>query len=170
MGPMFVRRSILGCSIGGMLGLVLLIFASPSHAEMMQFKADLKGSNVVPPNQAVGTGTVTAKFDPATKQLSWTGNYSGLSGSPTAAHFHGPAAAGTNARLVFWISENVGQCSQGECRSKGDTKALPSNPFQGSATLTDAQVSDLLAGLYYVNIHTDALPGGELRGQLIKSQ
>ena len=168
MRQMFIRRSILGYGIGGIASLVLLIFASPSHAEMMQFKADLKGSNQVPPNQTAGTGTVTATYDTATKQLSWIGSYSGLSGPPTAAHFHGPAAAGVNARLVFWISDNIGQCSQGECRSKSDTKAHPTNPFQGSATLTDAQAADLLAGLYYVNIHTDAYPGGEIRGQLVK--
>ena len=170
MRQILVRRSILGWGIAGMVSLAVLNFASPSHAEIIQFKADLKGSNEVPPNQTAGTGTVTATFDPATKQMSWAGNYSGLGGPPTAAHFHGPAAAGVNARLVLWISDNIGQCSQGECRSKSDTKAHPSNPFQGSATLTDAQISDLLAGLYYVNIHTDAFPGGELRGQLIKSQ
>jgi molybdate transport system substrate-binding protein len=139
-------------------------------AAAIKFTADLKGSNQVPPNQAAGTGAATATFDPTTKQLSWKGNYSGLSGPATAAHIHGPAAAGKNARLVFWISENIGQCSQGECRSKSDTKAAQiASPFQGSAVLTDPQVADLMAGMYYVNVHTDAYPAGELRGQLIKS-
>ena len=40
--------------------------------------------------------------------------------------------------------------------------------FEGSATLTDAQAADLLAGRWYVNVHTDANKGGELRGQLEK--
>jgi CHRD domain-containing protein len=35
--------------------------------------------------------------------------------------------------------------------------------------LSDAQVADLMAGMYYVNIHTDAYPAGEIRGQLVKS-
>ena len=47
-------------------------------------------------------------------------------------------------------------------------RSLP-NPFEGTATLTDAQASDLMAGLYYVNIHTDAYPNGELRGQFVKT-
>jgi hypothetical protein len=51
-----------------------------------------------------------------------------------------------------------------------ELKAAPiASPFQGSAILTDAQVADLLAGLYYVNIHTDAYPAGEIRGQFVKS-
>ena len=168
MRQMFVRRSILG--YGGIACLALLAFASRSRAETTQLKADLKGSNQVPPNQTTGTGALTATYDSTTKRLSWGGSYSGLSGPPTAAHIHGPAAAGTNARLVFWISENIGQCSQGECRSNSDNKAPPlTSPFQGSATLTDAQAADLMAGLYYVNIHTDAHPRGEIRGQLVRS-
>jgi hypothetical protein len=35
--------------------------------------------------------------------------------------------------------------------------------------LTDAQANDLMAGLYYVNIHTDTYPNGELRGQVVKT-
>ena len=124
----------------------------------------------MPPNQATGAGTATATFDSTTKQLSWNGSYSGLTGPATAAHIHGPAAVGKNAGLVFWISDNIGQCSGGKCTSKSETKAQPlSSPFRGSATLTDAQAADLLAGMYYVNIHTDANPAGELHGQFLKS-
>ncbi len=41
-------------------------------------------------------------------------------------------------------------------------------PITGSATLTDAQLADLEAGRLYVNIHTAANPGGEIRGQIVK--
>ena len=71
-----------------------------------------------------------------------------------AAHFHGPAEAGKNAGVQIWISE------------KG--KPLTS-PFKGSAKLTDAQAPDLMNGQWYVNIHTKANAGGEIRGQLEKS-
>lgn len=144
-----MRRTVAFSHIGGAAIAVLLAFASPSYAETVQLKASLSGASEVPPNQSTGTGTVTATFDTATKQLSWKGDYSGLSGPATAAHFHGPAEAGKNAGVAIPITPNT-------------------SPFSGSATLTDSQASDLLAGRWYVNIHTAANPGGEVRGQLLK--
>lgn len=144
-----MRRTVAFSHIGGAAISVLLALASPSYAETLQLKASLSGASEVPPNQSTGTGTVTATFDTATKQLSWKGDYSGLSGPATAAHFHGPAEAGKNAGVAIPITPNT-------------------SPFSGSATLTDSQASDLLAGRWYVNIHTAANPGGEVRGQLLK--
>ena len=165
-------RSILrAMESAGVASLVLLAFTSESAAEMTLFKADLKGSNQVPPSQTRGTGTFSATYDSVTRRLSWKGSYSDLSGPATAAHIHGPATAETNARLVFWTSDNIGQCSQGECRLNSDTKAPPlTSPFEGSATLTEAQAAELMAGMYYVNIHTNAYARGEIRGQLVQSQ
>ncbi|HTZ03810.1 MAG TPA: CHRD domain-containing protein [Xanthobacteraceae bacterium] len=148
------RRSVLGFCIGGAAAAGLLASSSASHAAAVTFKADLKGSSEVPPNTTGGTGSVTASYDAATKTLTWNGTFSGLTGPATAAHFHGPAEPGKNAGVAIWISE------------KG--KPLES-PFKGSATLSDAQASDLMAGQWYVNIHTKANPGGEIRGQLMKS-
>lgn len=123
--------------------------ASPSMAATMNFKANLKASSEVPPTTSKGTGTVTATLDTSTKKLTWKGSYSGLSGPATAAHFHGPASAGKNAGVAVPISPNA-------------------SPFEGSATLTDAQIKDLEAGNWYVNVHTAANKGGEIRGQLTK--
>ena len=154
MRQTFDRRSILSICLGSAAGAALLASTAPSYAATVTFKADLKGASEVPPNQTTGSGTVTVTFDPATKQLSWEGSYSGTTGPVTAAHIHGPAEPGKNAGVVMWISE------------KG--QPFPS-PFKGSATLTDAQASELMSGQYYINIHTAANPGGELRGQLVKS-
>ena len=154
MGQTFDRRSVLSYGVAGAASAVFLGASSSSYAATTGFKADLKSSSEVPPNATTGTGTVTATFDPATKMLTWNGTYSGLSGDPTAAHFHGPAEVGKNAGVAIFIS----------------TKGTPfTSPFSGSATLTDAQASDLMAGLWYTNIHTAANPGGEVRGQVMKS-
>ena len=148
MGQSIDRRSILGYV--GTAAALLLASAPPSYAATTQFKADLKGSTEVPPNQSSGTGSVTATFDSVSKELTWSGTYSGLSGPATAAHIHGPAEAGKNAGVALAIPNAT------------------SSPVEGSATLTDAQAADLMAGKYYINIHTAANPGGEIRGQVTK--
>ena len=123
-------------------------FAGPAFAEKM--KATLDGKAEVPPNTSAATGTADIDYDAATKKLSWKVTYSGLSGPATAGHFHGPAEAGKNAGVAVPIT------------------GIAASPVEGSATLTDAQAADLVAGKYYVNIHTAANPGGEIRGQVTK--
>ncbi len=123
-------------------------FAGPAFAEKM--KAALDGKAEVPPNTSAATGTADIDYDAATKKLSWKVTYSGLSGPATAGHFHGPAEAGKNAGVAVPIT------------------GIAASPVEGSATLTDAQAADLVAGKYYVNIHTAANPGGEIRGQVTK--
>jgi len=123
-------------------------FASPASAEKL--KAALDGKSEVPATTSSGTGTADLDYDAASKKLSWKLSYSGLSGPATAAHFHGPAETGKNAGVAVPIP------------------GAASSPVEGSATLTDAQASDLLAGKLYVNIHTAANPGGEIRGQVMK--
>ena len=123
-------------------------FAGPAFADKM--KVTLDGKSEVPPNTSAGTGTADLDYDAASKKLSWKITYSGLSGPATAAHFHGPAAAGANAGVKVPIA-NPG-----------------TSPVEGSATLTDEQAADLTGGKYYINIHTAANPGGEIRGQVMK--
>ena len=149
----FSRRSVLGYAAGSAAGAVLLTSAKPGQTAPMKFKADMNGASEVPPTTTSGKGTVTATYDPATKVLTWEGNFSGLSGPATAAHFHGPAEVGKNAAPAVWISE------------KGQNLA---SPFKGTATLTDAQAADLEKGLWYANVHTEANKGGEIRGQVVK--
>ena len=153
MHQTFSRRSVLGYAAGSAAGAVLLTSAKPSQAAPMKFKADMNGASEVPPTTTSGKGTVTATYDPAAKVLTWEGNFSGLSGPATAAHFHGPAEVGKNAAPAVWISE------------KGQNLA---SPFKGTATLTDAQAADLEKGLWYANVHTEANKGGEIRGQIVK--
>jgi hypothetical protein len=110
----------------------------------------MSGKAEVPPTTSTGSGDVLATLDTSTKKLTFTMTYSGLSGPATAAHFHGPAAAGANAGVAVPIGTN------------------PPSPTTGSATLTDAQIADLEAGNWYANVHTADNKGGEIRGQMMR--
>ena len=123
----------------------------PSQAAPVSFKMALTGAQQVPPVQTGATGTADLTYDPATRVLTWDVNHSGLSGPATMAHFHGPATQGKNAPPVIWLSE------------KG---AAVSNPIKGQATLTPEQAQQMTAGEWYINVHTQANPGGEIRGQV----
>jgi hypothetical protein len=115
---------------------------------MMRMGATLSGREEVPPTNTQGSGQADVMFDRATKKLSWTVNYSGLSGPPTMAHFH-VGRPGANGPVAVPIASGP----------------MPS-PMRGEATLNDAQVQQLVAGEMYVNIHTDANKPGEIRGQV----
>ena len=108
----------------------------------------LSGANEVPPVMSNASGTAEANLNKQTNELSWTVTYSGLSGPATGAHFHGPAMAGANAGVAVPITGSL------------------TSPIRGVATLTAAQAADLMAGKWYVNLHTAANPNGEIRGQI----
>jgi hypothetical protein len=122
---------------------------APAFADTIKYKADLSSASEVPPNDTGAKGKIEATYDSAAGKLSWSGSYSGLSGPATAAHFHGPAAAGVNASVLAPV----------------DAKA---SPFEGSAKITAAQAKDFADGKVYFNVHTAKNKGGEIRGQMAK--
>ena len=126
---------------------VMVFAAGAVNAAVFNVSTTLSGPGENPPNTTTGTGTVTATLDTDQKSLSYTVTYSGLTGPASAAHFHGPAAPGKNAPPII-------------------TMTSLASPIQGTATLTDAQIASLQAGMWYFNVHTAAHPGGEIRGQL----
>jgi hypothetical protein len=113
------------------------------------------GDQEVPPVTTSGTGTLTGTLNSSTNALHYDVSWSNLSGTATAAHFHGPAAPGTNSGVVIPFKLNNNGTSG---TAIGDT------------TLTDAQKADLIAGKWYFNVHTTAHGGGEIRGQVIVTQ
>lgn len=126
-----------------------IVFGGPAFAEKMTMKVNLTSAAEVPANTSPGKGTADVTYDTATKMLTWKVTYSGLTGPATMAHFHGPAEAGNNAPVLIPLKDTA-------------------SGAEGSATLTDAQAADLLAGKMYINVHTEANKGGEIRGQVTK--
>lgn len=128
-----------------------LTLAAPAlaFADTVNLKAELLASSEVPPKDSQGHGTLDGSYDTSSKLLQWKVTYADLTGAASMAHFHGPAPVGKNSGVMIPI----------------DASKLPS-PIEGSATLTDAQAHDLLAGNWYFNVHTAKNPGGEIRGQV----
>jgi len=127
---------------------------STANATTMTFNAILTPGQEVPisvGSSASGFGSVVLDdvADTITVNESWTN----LSAPATLSHIHGPAAPGANAPVLFPFS-GVPNVISG---------SIPQQVF----SITPAQITDLEAGLYYMNVHDSVFPAGEIRGQLI---
>ena len=109
----------------------------------------ITGDQEVPANESEATGTFSGTFNKDTNILSYTITHQGI--TPTNMHFH-KGEPGVSGGVEVPIGS-----------------APFTSPIQGETpVLTDAQEADLLAGLWYVNIHSAELPGGEIRGQVVQ--
>ncbi len=108
----------------------------------------LNGASEVPTvaTSATGSGSLTLLGS----QLLYEINYSGLAGSATASHLHGPADATTSAGVLEPLAAPTGT----------------SGTISGRLTLTPTELGYLLAGQTYINIHSTAHVNGEIRGQI----
>jgi hypothetical protein len=114
----------------------------------------ISGAQEVPAKTTPATGTLDVTYDKSTKVLSFTVVYSALTGNPTGAHIHGPAAKGANAGIKYDFFSIFPQ--------------TPAGTFSNTVVVDGVKLKEdsLLAGFYYVNIHTPTNPGGEIRGQI----
>lgn len=122
--------------------------STPAPDPNVTYKATINGASEVPANASLATGTATLVFNTTTKIFTVTVNFAGL--TPSNGHIH-KGAVGVSGGVIFPFT-------------------LPlASPFTYTSGALDAtQEADLTAGSYYVNLHTTAFPGGEIRGQLIK--
>lgn len=141
--------------ITGLLVLSLVMFFQKnSLATMYTIHINILGSQEVPPSTSTGVGALDGTYDDGNQQLVFDMFFTGLSAGTTAAHFHGPANIGVNAPIQIGFA--------------GFPTGVTSGGYSNTYTLTLAQETQLLGGLWYVNIHTTGFPGGEIRGQLIE--
>lgn len=143
-------KSLLRNSLAVAVAATFLSVPGKTMAAMVNLDATLTGSQQVPPVSTPGSGSATVTLDTDSNELSWNIVFSGLTSSPTMAHFHGPAPKGANASVQTDIAGISGLTS----------------PLIGMATVTDTQETDILNGLWYINIHTSTFPSGEIRGQV----
>ena len=135
--PLFIALFVVGIMIS-------CSDKGPHTNPEVKFEATLSGSNEVPPVQSSASGRMEGVYNKDTKTLTFTITHSGL--TPVAGHFHS-ASNWENGPVVFTFTSLT-------------------SPISGSWTLTQQQENLLFAGLLYVNLHTAANKGGEIRGQV----
>jgi hypothetical protein len=117
-----------------------------SQAAIVNLVASLSARQEVPTNSSTAFGCARMTVDTDANTVTYRIAFTGLSATETAAHFHGPAAVGANAPVVFGLGTG--------------------NPKVGVWTYPESIEADILGGRFYINIHTTAFPGGEIRGQV----
>lgn len=108
--------------------------------------ARLNGAQEVPSTPSIGTGIGLVAIDTSTTTLTFRELYQNLSAAEVAAHIHGFSGPGVNSGVQFGQPLGTPKC--------------------GNWLMTPAQQVQVLAGLGYFNVHTQAFPGGEIRGQI----
>ncbi len=146
-----LRRIVAG------LSLALAGFAGSAHAVVHPFtKVHIDGLQEVPPFAGDGSATMDCVFNETTGAITWYVDYELDTDSTTMtdAHFHGPAPVGVNAGVRIGL--NDGTFPKGRV-----------GIFRGTSTVALAQRTEVLNELWYINIHSNIRPGGELRAQLV---
>jgi hypothetical protein len=116
----------------------------------------LDGAQETPAVPTTALGTMDVLYIKGTKILNYKVSWSGLTGAPAAMHVHGLAPLGYAAGIVQTIIS-------------APNANFPATGSYTGTLLVDGVVvkeENLLNGLYYINIHTAAYPGGEIRGQI----
>lgn len=121
---------------------------TPVVETVVEFETTLSGANQVPANESSATGSAILSFDTETKIFLLKVEH-GIA-ETTMGHVH-KGAVGENGSVVFPLADNG-----------ASPQSFTSEP------LTEEQEADLFNGLYYVNIHTEEFPDGEIRGNLIQ--
>lgn len=134
LGAMMIG-SLLSCDIEG-----------PDQTDIVKYEATINSTNTQPKATSSAQGSAQLEYNKATKVLTYSVTYQGL--TPTVAHIHKAEPAWTTGPVVVPFT-NVG-----------------TSPITGSVTLSQDLENLLRFGNLYINIHTAQYPQGEIRGQI----
>jgi hypothetical protein len=166
-------------AIRSLLAVGCVVSALAADGALFYFDLEGKaGLGLLPGNEnpsvtAVGSGGVIGGgifYDDATNILTlnfgWgsANGFTNLSGNATAGHIHGPTSGTGTASFT----QNSG-VAYGLDNRPGWSANATSGGFSGTVTLTEPHEANLLAGQFYVNVHTATNPGGEIRGNLVQA-
>ncbi len=145
-------------------GIALLALASQSARADFVLTATLAGSNQVPPNSSMATGSAILTFLTQSQTIAYDVIYSGLTASALEGHIHfGPY--GSNGPIILpFVPGPTG--TTGEVRGVLSAANLINQAASGINTYSDI-VTAALADNLYVNLHDSNYPAGEIRGQVV---
>jgi hypothetical protein len=147
-------------------------------SKILNFRATMNGAGESPNAVTTNaTGTFTATLDTSTNVFTWTSTFSGFNANITAGHIHGPFVNGTSgtAGVILNFATVAGSSLTGVGATTGSTSGtvtlnsalqLTTNPAPGING--DSLRKLILANATYVNVHTTANTGGEIRAQLLR--
>ena len=136
------------------IGAIGLFCVSNADADISSLVATIDGAqaNAGAGTGSPGNGSATMTYDDVSGVFAWDISWGGLLGTETVMHFHGPALPNQNAGVQVDFGAISGTTS----------------PSIGSTVISASQGADLLNDLWYINIHTDQFPSGEIRGQVLR--
>jgi cysteine-rich repeat protein len=126
-----------------------VVAAAPAHAATVQFAATIDAAQETPPNGSTATGSGTMVMDTDANTLTINVTFSGLGSPELFSHIHGFSGPGVPAGIVFGLPNG--------------------SPKNAVWNFMEAQQAQIIAGLTYVNIHSNGFPGGEIRGQVLRT-
>jgi len=130
---------------------------STNSGTVINYAAELRGANEVPPNSSTAFGSAFVSIDTISKIMTFEVTTTGIV-SPTLSHIHGPnGPAGTNASVIINFATSASQIPNGRAKGTVDLTTLAQANYD--ALINTPQN-------LYVNVHSTAFPGGEIRGQL----
>lgn len=144
--------------------IAVLSFAAGAHAGVRNFQAHLSGANEVPPVETRATGQATFQLNAEGTEMTYRLIVANIE-NVRFSHIH-QAAAGVNGPVVVTLypGPTTSGRTQGVLAEGTITAADLQGPLEGMS-LSDL-VAQIEAGNTYVNVHTDANPPGEIRGQI----
>lgn len=139
------------------------------------YTATLTGAGERPtPITTSATGTWTGVLDPQTNTMTYTLSYSGLSANSTGGHIHAQADANTTGNVVLNFASFTGATTAFTSGNTSGSAAGVVNMAGGTVTglfiTGDSLRKAMDAGMAYVNVHSSAHTGGEIRGQIVRQQ
>jgi hypothetical protein len=155
--------------------LAVCLAALPALGDAGSWKLHLTGWNEVPSVSTLAEGTFEAKAAGDWNSVDWTLSYSGLQAPVVQAHIHFAQTA-VNGPIVIWLCGTPGTAGPAGTQTCPTTGSISGTITSANVLASPASqqlstgelgemISAMLVGAAYVNVHTTASPGGEIRAQ-----